>query len=85
MNISLYCRYDNTRICHKESGHRCVDKEYCSKDPTRFDGRKITKGQIIYLVTHGECEEEIKSLSYLEAAKKIRRIKCSLGENVFFY
>lgn len=76
------CKYNKKRPCSREAESRCVNGAYCSYDPTRFDNRKITKGQILYLLAHGMKEEDIKDLSYLEAGSMIHGIKTKLGERI---
>jgi hypothetical protein len=82
--IYNYCIYNKDRFCYKEADQKC-DKKYCSLDPTRFDNRKITKGQIIYLVSKGMDKEKVESLSYLEAADIIREFKIKNKEGICIY
>ncbi len=65
------CKYNHNKdcICGKD---KCKD---CSHNPERFDDRKITKGQIIFLKTKGYIEEDIKDWEYIKACREISRLK----------
>jgi hypothetical protein len=71
----VICKYDFTKTCGISFEKNCTNGGYCSKDPNRFEGKAITKGQSIFLIERGYKEEELLNLSQEEAGEEIRRIK----------
>lgn len=82
MKNSLYpqpeklCKYGvkDNRECFNQDGsiNKCAT---CSKNPHRFEGRTITKGQIIFLTSIGYDEKEISNWDYKRACREIQQIK----------
>lgn len=65
------CKYNVNKECVAE----IKDCRACSKNDRRFEGRSITKGQIIFLESKGYKKEEIESWEYIKACREISRLK----------
>ena len=66
------CKFNFNKNCYNIEHPDC---ENCSKNPHRFDNRKITKRQIIALVKLGHKEEDVCNWSYLDASKELSKYK----------
>lgn len=77
------CKYDPTRMCAIYNFHSCSNGGYCSHNPHRFEGKSITGGQIIFLVTRGYKREEVAHLSFEEAIDEINRVKKQAPDGTF--
>lgn len=65
------CKFMTNRECYLEYS-QC---EHCTRNPHRFDGRPITKGQVIFLKEYGYSEEELLTWDFNKASETIDRLK----------
>lgn len=68
-------RANEGKVCYNFNKHpdRCKD---CSSNPNRFDGKKMTRGQEIFLIEGGYYKpEEIVGWDFKKASEVINKLK----------
>ena len=65
------CKFHSNKSCYLDYT-KC---ENCTRNPHRFDGRPITKGQILFLSRFGYNPDELSTWDFNKASSTIESLK----------